>query len=163
VRSWDKGYSANGDYTAGVLMSKTAEGLFTIEDVQRVRLNPAERNRLIKATACADDALRPGRRVLQLVEQPPGAGADTTQQLVRELAGHAVQAIRPVGKKEERAEPYSAQVLSGNVRLVRAKWNADFVSEHVLFPGGANDDQVDAASTAFLALTNRLPLQLRVL
>ncbi len=160
VRSWDKGYSAHGDYTAGVLMSRTPEGLFYVEDVVRVRARPDERDRVIKATAEADDALEPGTRVLQVIEQPPGAGAETTAELLKHLAGHSCRAVKPVGKKEERAEPYSAAVLNGLVRLVRARWNQDFISEHVLFPEGANDDQVDAAATAFLAVTNRLKLNL---
>ena len=161
VRSLDKGYSARGDYTAGVLMSRTTDGLFVVEDVVRIQANPADRNRIIKATAQADDAIGP-RRVPQLIEQPPGAGAETTQELIKELAGHVVRAINPKGKKEERAEPYSAQVLSGNLRLVRARWNTAFIAEHVLFPGGANDDQVDAAASAFLAVTNRLRLNIFV-
>lgn len=161
VRAWDKGYSAHGDYTAGVLMSRTNDGLFVVEDVVRVRARPDERNRIIKATAEADDAIEPGKRVPQLIEQPPGAGAETTAELIKFLAGHSVRAIKPVGKKEERAEPYSAQALNGNVRLVRGKWNADFISEHVLFPvNGANDDQVDAASSALLSLTNQLRLNI---
>lgn len=172
VRAWDKGYSAAGDYTVGVLMSRTAEGIFTVEDVVRARCDPAARNRLIKATAEADDrgalgplALKhPARRILQLVERPPGAGAETTAALVRLLAGHKVQAVRPVGKKEERAETLSAQVLAGNVRLVRAPWNDDFIGELALFPTeGANDDQADAASCAFLALTGKVPFSMTIL
>ena len=158
VRAWDKGYSAHGDYTAGVLMSRTHDGLFVVEDVVRVRCRPDERNKLIKRTAEADDSINPRERVPQVIEQPPGAGSETTAELLRELAGHNARSIRPVGKKEERAEPYSAAALNGLVRLVRAPWNNAFVSEHVLFPEGANDDQVDAAATAFLALTNRLRL-----
>ena len=37
VRWWDLSASVTGDYTAGVKMSRTANGLFPIEDVRRIR------------------------------------------------------------------------------------------------------------------------------
>jgi predicted phage terminase large subunit-like protein len=174
VRHWDKGYSARGDYTVGVRMSKTPEGLFVVEDVARERLDPASRNRVILATAQADDdwvtRFEPPtpspvrqRRVLQIIERPPGAGTETTATLVRMLAGHKVQAVAPRGEKADRAEPFSAQVLSGNVRLVRGPWNEAFVGELVLFPEGQHDDCVDAAAGAFMALAGKVPLSVSVL
>jgi len=171
VRAWDKGYSAAGDWTVGVLMSKTAEGIFTVEDVVRVRCAPDERNRVIKATAEADDraalgplALKhPARRILQIIERPPGAGTETTASLIRLLAGHKAQAWRPVGDKEDRAETFSAQVLAGNVRLVRAPWNDDYIGELSMFPSGANDDQADASTCAFLSLAGKTPFGIHVL
>ena len=162
VRAWDKGYAALGDWTAGVLMSKTREGVFTIEVVVRVRCHPNERNRIIKITAEQDDA-RYGKPVLVLLEQPPGAGSETTKNLLLQLAGHRVQAVLPRGDKSERAEPLADQCEAGNVRLVRGSWNRDFINESCQFPGGQNDDQVDAASTAFLALTGRIPLKIAVI
>lgn len=152
VRYWDKNYSALGDWTAGVLMSRSKEGLFAVEDVRRFRIGPDERNRLIKQTAVEDDSLFPGEWIRIGIEQPPGAGAETTARLVKMLAGHSVFAIKPQGAKEERAEPFAAQVEAGNVRLVRGAWNRAFVDELLTFPQGENDDQVDAASGAFLAL-----------
>jgi predicted phage terminase large subunit-like protein len=171
VRGWDKGYSAAGDYTVGVLMSKTHEGIFTVEDVVRIQCGPDERNRIIKATAEKDDRAalgplvtkHPARRVLQLIERPPGAGSETTASLVRFLAGHKVRADRPVGKKEERAETFSAQVLAGNVRLVRAPWNEDYIGELAMFPTGSRDDQCDASSLAFNELAGKSPFTLAVL
>ena len=153
VRYWDKGYSAEGDWTVGCRMAKTAEGFYFLEDVVRIREHPHERDRIIKATAEADDALF-GQRVAVYIEQPPGAGTETTKALIRKLAGHKVQGIRPVGAKEERAEPFAAQVEAGNVRIVRAAWNRPLIDELLVFPHGENDDQVDACSGAFNALAN---------
>ena len=159
VRYWDKGYSAEGDWTVGARMCRTSEGLFYLEDVVRIRELPHERNRIIKATAEADDAAF-GVRVPVYIEQPPGAGTETTKALIRELAGHKVAAVRPVGAKEERAEALAAQVAAGNVYLVRAPWNRSLVDELTVFPHGENDDQVDACSGAFTQLATARKLVL---
>jgi predicted phage terminase large subunit-like protein len=152
VRYWDKGYSARGDYTVGVLMSKTAGGLFFVEHVVRGRWEPHERNRVIRATAEWDKQAH-GRPVKQFVEEPPGAGHETTQQLLRELAGYPCEAVKPRGDKAERAEPFAAQCAAGNVYFVGGPWLRDFVDEALSFPEGAQDDQVDAAVGAFGVLT----------
>lgn len=158
-RVWDKGYAAKGDWTVGVLMGRTASGLFVIEDVVRFREHPETRNRLIKDTAIRDNAKYP-MKLFTRVEQPPGAGSETTMLLMKELAGFAVRAFRPQGDKSERAEPFAAQCQAGNVRMMRANWNRAFVEELTQFPGGAHDDCVDAASAAFLFLTNSRQLVL---
>ena len=41
---------------------------------------------------------------------------------------------------------------------MRAFWNRDFLDEFELFPSGAHDDIVDAASGAFSKLTDHVPL-----
>lgn len=160
IRYWDKGYSAQGDWSVGCRMSKSRDGLWTIEHIVRIRGTPAERNRVIRETARADDALF-GRRVPVHLEQPPGAGHETTATLIKELAGHVVHAAQPRGEKTERAEPFSSQAEAGNVRLVRGAWNAAFLDELEAFPNGEHDDQVDAASGAFRVLENRRTVNLR--
>jgi predicted phage terminase large subunit-like protein len=42
------------------------------------------------------------------------------------------------------------------VKLVEAQWNQTFMTNCVLFPNGAHDDQVDAASAAFRTLIRRV-------
>jgi predicted phage terminase large subunit-like protein len=46
---------------------------------------------------------------------------------------------------------------NGNVCIVRAQWNRDFIQEFCEFPLGAHDDQVDATSGAFRELTDAGP------
>jgi predicted phage terminase large subunit-like protein len=152
VRYWDKGYSARGDYTVGVLMSKTAGGLFFLEHVVRGRWEPHERNRVIRATAEWDKQAH-GRPVKQFVEEPPGAGHETTQQLLRELAGYPCEAVKPRGDKTERAEPFAAQCAAGNVYFVGGPWLREVVDELLSFPEGTNDDIVDACVGSFSMLT----------
>lgn len=146
VRSWDKaGTQGGGAYTAGVLIHRTRDGEYIIEDVVRAQLSDIERERRIKHTAQMD-----GYRVKVLIEQEPGSGGkDSAQNTIRNLAGFNVQAERATGDKETRASPYAAQVQAGNVKLLRADWNYAFIGEHETFPVGRYMDQVDAAAAGF--------------
>ena len=58
------------------------------------------------------------------------------------------------GEKEVRAGPWSSALQGGMVRLVRGGWNQAFIEEHVSFPKGRYDDQVDMASWGFSKLMN---------
>ena len=150
VRYWDKaGTDGGGDWTAGVLMHLLTDGRYVVEDVVRVQASPGERERIIRETAERD-----GPGVMIRLEQEPGSsGKDSAQATVSNLAGFRAKAERVTGSKKLRAEDYAAQVEGGNVELVRGPWVRDFVHEHELFDGGPHDDQVDAASGAFRALT----------
>ncbi|MEJ5222837.1 MAG: phage terminase large subunit [Anaerolineales bacterium] len=150
VRYWDKAATADGgDYTAGVRMSRTTDGLYYIEDVTRGRWSSGERDKEIKRCAETDP---PGTQIW-LEQEPGSSGVDSVQALIRMLAGHNVRADRVTGSKVVRAGPLAAQAEVGNVALVRGAWNAAFLDELTSFPNGTHDDQVDAASGAFAKLT----------
>ncbi|HMW81551.1 MAG TPA: hypothetical protein PKC78_14385, partial [Accumulibacter sp.] len=53
------------------------------------------------------------------------------------------------------AEPIAAQIEAGNVRMLKAGWNAEFIDELKAFPSGRHDDMVDALSRAYMLLTER--------
>jgi len=146
VRYWDKaGSSDSGAYTVGVKMSKTSGGIFIIHDVCRGQWASNEREAIIKAKAEQD-----GKDVHVWVEQEPGSGGkDSANYTIRNLAGFIVKADRPTGDKVRRADPYSVQVNSGNVYLIRGDWNSAFISEHENFPYSKYKDQVDASAGAF--------------
>lgn len=149
VRYWDKAATAgDGDYTVGVRMSR-ADGVYCVEDVTRGRWSPGERDKVIKQCAETDP---PGTQIW-LEQEPGSSGVDSVQALIRLLSGYSVHADRVTGSKTTRAEPFAAQAEAGNVVLVKGHWNASFLDELLVFPNGAHDDQVDAASGAFLALT----------
>jgi predicted phage terminase large subunit-like protein len=154
VRRWDKGYAATGDYTAGVLMARDREGRFYVEDLVRGKWEVGERNRVIVATAHADRAKygQGAGRVRVIIEQEPGAGKESTEYLLRLLAGFPCAAQLVHKNKAERAEPFADQCAAGNVVLVAGAWHREFVDECLMFPGGEHDDIVDAASGAFLEL-----------
>lgn len=152
VRYWDKAGTENGgDYTAGVLMSRTPDGRYWVEDVVRGRWAAGERNAVIRNTAAADQA-RYGASggVSVWVEQEGGSGGKESAQIsVRDLAGFNVRTETVTGEKATRAMPLAAQMEGGNVSVVVGPWSAEFVDELVTFPAGPHDDQVDGAAGAF--------------
>lgn len=149
VRYWDKAATAgDGDYTVGVRMSWGA-GVYYVEDVTRGRWSPGERDKVIKQCAETDP---PGTQIW-LEQEPGSSGVDSVQALIRLLAGYSVHADRVTGSKQVRAEPFAAQAEAGNVVLVKGYWNPLFLDELMTFPNGAHDDQVDAASGAFMRLS----------
>ena len=134
-------------YTSGVLIAKT-DRYWYIEDVIRGRWMPAERNDVIFNSAQRDNQL-PGFKKTWFEEQPGGAGVETSDAMVRRLAGMPVESDRVTGSKETRAEPLADVARRGLVKIVRAPWNAAFIAELASFPRGAFKDQVDSASGAF--------------
>lgn len=81
--------------------------------------------------------------------QDPGqAGKDQAGSLAANLHGFSVRYSPESGDKVVRADPISAQVEAGNVKLVRAPWNADFLDEVTYFPNGRKD-RVDALGRAY--------------
>jgi predicted phage terminase large subunit-like protein len=137
---------ADPDWTAGALVAKHRDGTFWVLDVQRARLGPQGVRSLIRQTAQAD-----GVAVRVRIEREGGAsGKLAADSIVREdLAGFSAAAVKPKGNKQERAEPFAAQVEAGNVRVVAGGWVRAWLDELRGFPTGRHDDQVDAASGGF--------------
>lgn len=152
VRYWDKAGSADtGAYTVGCKLAKLKNGKFLVIDVRRGQYGSDDRERLIKNTAEAD-----GRGVKIGMEQEPGSGGkESAEATVRNLAGWHVIKDRPVGDKVFRADPLSVQVNYGNVMMIRADWNDEYVNEFRFFPLSKYKDQVDATSGAFAMLTGK--------
>lgn len=156
VRSWDKaGSEGAGKWTAGVLMARTKEGRYVVEDVVRGRWSALKREQAIKQAADLDAQKYGFGAVVIWLEQEPGSGGkESAEASVRNLAGHLVSTERPTGSKVVRAGPYSAQVENGNVDIVAGDWNKEFLDEHQAFDERADSgsivcDQVDAAAQAF--------------
>ena len=150
VRYWDKAATAEGGaYTVGVKMSRLTNGKYLIEDVKRGQWSSELRERIIRQAAEAD-----GMECRVYIEQEPGSGGlESARATIKNLAGYAVYADRPTGDKTRRADPFSVQVNDGNVLILRASWNHDFLDELANFPNSTFKDQVDAASGAFNKLT----------
>jgi predicted phage terminase large subunit-like protein len=159
VRYWDKAsVPGGGDYSCGVKMGRSPQGVYYVAHVLRGQWSSAERNAVMKQTAALD-----GPGVYVWVEQEGGSGGKESAEIsVKDLAGYPVHAERVTGDKVSRAQAYSAQAEAGNVKLVSGDWNAAYLDELHAFPVGAHDDQVDASSGAFnkLALYHGAPVPL---
>ena len=143
-------------------MLREEQGRFVVLDVVRLQGGPHEVETAIVNTAGQDSAAVS----VGLPQDPGQAGRAQVLHLTRLLAGFHVIASPETGAKEIRALPAASQCEAGNLCVVRARWNADFIEELAAFPTGAKDDQVDALSRAFGMLTDapvkarsvRLPL-----
>lgn len=124
-----------------------------ITDVQAYRKGPGEVKRMMRTTAEND-----GPRVeIDLPQDPGQAGKTQIVDLVMHLQGFTVKHSLESGSKELRAEPLASQLDVGNVYLVRAPWNKDFIDEAANFPRGQFKDRVDAASRMYSNLVRRKP------
>lgn len=158
VRHWDLAATAGpaGDWTAGLLLGRCAQGLYYVLDVVRAQESPHAVERMILETAQAD-----GPETNISIPQDPGqAGKAQAQYLIKQLAGYNVHADRETGSKEVRALPVAAQAEAGNVKVLDAPWTEAFLDEMADFPLGYHDDQVDALAGSFedLAQTGSLVL-----
>jgi predicted phage terminase large subunit-like protein len=160
VRRWDfAGTEAtqgtDPDWTVGLLMS-AANGVYYVEDVVRDRCSPAGVETMVRNTATADGKAVP----IRIPQDPGAAGKSVALSFVKALAGWDIRAKTETGSKTDRARPLEAQAEAGNVKLLRGHWNQVFLDELCVFPGGAHDDQVDAASGAFAELLETPPTPL---
>jgi len=145
VRAWDLAASVGGDWTAGVRLARSAEGLFQVQDVVRLKGGPEEVVQAIRAAAERDG---PGV-VVGLPQDPGQAGRSQVAFLTARLAGWRVVSSPESGAKAVRAMPVASQVNAGTVSVLAGAWTGAFLAELEDFPGGACDDQVDALSRAF--------------
>jgi predicted phage terminase large subunit-like protein len=159
VRAWDLAATpkdetkANDpDYTAGVKMGKAKDGTYFIVDVRRIRGTPKQVEALVRQTAEQD-----GTDVAIWMEQEPGSsGVAVIDHYLRHiLAGFNFHGERSTGNKADRAQPLAAQAEGGNVKLLRATWNKEFLDEAEVFPFVPHDDQIDAASLALAKVARR--------
>ncbi len=164
VRCWDLAFtqpnessSKNPDYTAGVLMSKDKLGIYTTEDVVRIR----DRAHVVEQTIL-NTARRDGTRVIIGLPLDPSGGGAYVKGVQKRLleAGFSCKLIRPVKAKVERFAPYAAVAEAGFVNLVKAEWNDDYHTELENFDGSNKfkDDQADASSDCFKLLNQEIQL-----
>ncbi len=161
IRAWDKAGTASGeggDWAVGVRMSITRDDVIYVEHVSRGRYTPLGREEEILRCAKADRE-QFGEVTIWHQQDPASAGLDSAQATSLALAKRGFTArFEPVtGDKEVRAGPWSTACQAGRVRLVRGSWNAAFIEEHVAFPKGKFDDQVDASSWGYVRLNSISP------
>tara|TARA_R100000742_G_C4277914_1_gene100194 strand:+ start:673 stop:2115 length:1443 start_codon:yes stop_codon:yes gene_type:complete len=171
VRYWDSAGTADaGCFTVGLLMARTEDNRYIVEDVVRGQWSQAERHRQIKATAERDSKKYNNSVVIYFEGEGGSGGKEQADQHITMLAGYPVfrdnvsgsqfrrerGLVLPGKAKQTRALPVSAAVENHNIYLVRhSEWNRAFLDELTAFPESANADQVDAFSGAFNKLAFR--------
>lgn len=164
VRAWDISGSLpsetypNPDWTVGVLMSLDENDNYIVEDVCRFR--DRFQGVFQEIVRCAKED---GADVQIIIPADPGAaGKAYAQQLVRDLAdlGFYSKIKTTNQNKLTRFAPYASVSEAGFVKLVRGQWNDTYIDELEAFDGDRNkkDDQVDASSDAYWALTQAITL-----
>ena len=153
-RYWDRAATIktsgnNPDATIGLLLAKTREGLYFVEDVQKLFASPWQVERAMLRCAQTD----PAGTIVAYMQDPGSAGVAEAQATARALDGFRIKFAVASGDKETRARPVSAQAEAGNVKVVRGLWNADFFRVLENFPAGSHDDEVDGLSGAHQTLS----------
>lgn len=150
VRGWDFAGSTGkkSPYSVGLKMLRTHDKRIIILDINRFKKSPGGLEDELVNTAKRD-----GKRVIIDIPQDPGqAGKSQKLSFIKLLHGFTVKSSPETGSKEQRANPFAAQVEGLNVYLVRAPWNDNFLNEAALFPNSEYKDQIDAASRAYARL-----------
>jgi len=151
VRHWDlASVSGDGDWTVGLLLGKSFNGMYYVLDIKRCQETPYSVEELIVKTALEDGL----ETVISLPQDPGQAGKAQAQYLIRNLAGYNVHAEPESGSKEIRAIPVAAQAEAGNVRILKRHWTETFLDELSEFPFGWHDDQIDSLSATFADLVD---------
>ena len=151
VRAWDlAGTAGGGAFTVGVRMKYGRKSRrFFFDDVRRGQYSPGGVRDLILSTALEDTT----ETLIILPKDPGQAGVAQISDLTAMLAGFNVKAEAQTGSKEMRADPLAGQVEHGHVSCLQDTWTKAFIEEMRFFPKGKYVDQVDAASSAFNALS----------
>lgn len=152
---WDKaGTQGGGDYTAGVLMALDQFGRVWVLKVVRGQWSTFERHKQMRDAYLAARSRFNGLPTPALWHQqdPGSAGIDSAKETNRALAPIPAHFETVTGDKETRADPWSSALEAENVILLKGAWNQAFIDQHLAFPKGRNDDQVDAASTCYTRL-----------
>jgi predicted phage terminase large subunit-like protein len=173
IRYWDKASTpGDGCYSAGALIARTQRGEIFIEHIIRGQWSANERNKIMMQTAESDFRRYNGRVITYIEQEGAGSGKEVVDQLIVAMGKYPVYkdsatvsaSTRNVGgvklpgdAKIRRAYPLSAQVEAGNVSVVLAEWNSDFLDEICMFPEYRYADQADAVCAGYNKLANMAP------
>lgn len=148
----------NPDWTASVMMSKTKDGYYVVEHVERYRkLTNSVLDHIVE-TDKADKGF--GYEVSVYIPKDPGqAGAAANLYFIKHLTEYGVTARTEqnvgITGKLQRMQPFLALAESGLIKVVKGDWNNDWYNELEDFIDGnrnQKDDMWDATATATKAL-----------
>lgn len=142
VRSWDMAATETGDYCVGLLIARDRSArIWRVEDIVRVRAEPAKLEKVLAATAARDGGIP------QVIELESGSAGKMAMRdyRTRIFSGYPVFAVPATGNKVARARLAASIVAAGDMEMTPAAWNHAFINELIAFPNEqAHDDQVDA-------------------
>jgi predicted phage terminase large subunit-like protein len=151
-RYWDLAASENsGDYSCGLLMAKdNLTELSYILEIDRDRKSPGDLEKWIHTVAARDEGAYGGVKI-GIEQEPGGGGKIAAHHIANNILKGFVTEVFPVASESKpvRAQPFLAAVENSFICAKRAEWNDKFKNELNTFPGGANDDMVDAAAGAY--------------
>lgn len=144
IQSWDMTYKnlASSDYVAGQVWAALAADYYLVDQI-RAKLSFSE-----SCNAMRSLTAKWPRAVTKLVENAAN-GAAIEDHLKHEIPG--IILVTPKGGHVARANAVEPLWEAGNVHLpdpAQAPWVHDFIEEHISFPSGVYDDQVDAGTQA---------------
>jgi predicted phage terminase large subunit-like protein len=152
-RGWDLalGVAKVNDWSCGASGGFDKEGNFILTDVNRAKRDWNNQRSVIVALA----KLERGHVGIENVS----AWQIAVEEVRKALAGVAiVKGIPASVSKEARACGWLSLIEAGKFYIVRAGWNADFLSELASFPVGTHDDQCDAVSVLWETIRKRQQL-----
>jgi predicted phage terminase large subunit-like protein len=158
IRRWDLAATEvsverrDPDWTIGLLMERSADGLFTVTDCEAFRYGPGRTQDILKRTARRD-----GRRVHQWFAQDPGqAGKDQLYNLAKALTGSIVKGRVETGDKADRAEGAAAALENGTLRFLASIPHKKLIETQLrrfsAEGSTGHDDVVDALSGGYTIL-----------
>ena len=155
ARGWDLASTekqlAKGDpdFTCGVLggVHRAPNSIVPelwIKDVVYGQWKAPMRDSTIHAVAERDGA------AVKVLIEAFGGYKDTAETMKSALRGlRIVQGVHGPGDKVVKASPMEPVFESGNVHILRAKWNEYFLNTFATFPLGLHDDVVDATAIVY--------------
>lgn len=165
VRAWDIAGTvpseANNDpdFTAGVLIARTRDGEFIVEDVQHVRKRSGENLDFIIKIA-QQDREKFGNNIKTILPLDPAESGKAIKIVrAKEFAMRGIPVkFEKVGTKKSKLDkfiPFSSAAENGVVSVLKADWNNVFHKELENFDGVSrrfHDDIVDSTASAYNAL-----------
>lgn len=130
---------------------------FCVVDAGADQLDPADTETyfLNISRQKAAQAKREGVLLVVAWEEEPGSASKReTARMIKALAGIVCGGIRSHKDKVVRATPLAVAAKAGNVSLLDAAWNKAWLTHMHNQPEWPHDDEMDAASGSFNALTD---------
>lgn len=160
ARYWDLAMSdkQSADFTVGTLAGLGDDGNVYIIDVERRQVDWGDLSPYLARVIKGD-----GPAIVQGIENA-GYMSRAIQQLNADpkMGGYSVFGIEKSSGKLEAALPFAARCGAKQVKLLRAGWNDDWLSEILMFTGhgDTHDDQVDSVAGVYNMLTDGQNMEL---